>query len=394
MEGKLKIALLTIAVAALVIGASSGYMLASDSHSNSNLSPLSIIAAGSLKYAIGDGFVPQFKNSTGINTGAYFIGSVAGAREIQSGNYADVFISASAPVIPEMLIPNLTNWMIIFATNEMSIDWTSQKYSISPGAMWFENITAKGIKIATSNASLDPSGYQAIVVTKLAGILYTQWNNSFVREAFHNNYTEFMKYNNAWNNWFGPYGTLYKENYGGNYSVNDSLALYDQIFVYMMGIGQAKLTTEEIGLNSYLQSGAADYVITYTSQAKDQNLSYFKNITGGNGLNSWLNLGSINKDQIEFYSLTNSSGPSVDNIGNYPGAPILYGITILSQTKNPIEATEFVYYLISGVGQRYLDLSGFSPIAKPFGVGINNMPSSLQYSVEKVPSYMNKSAYE
>ena len=91
-------------------------------------------AAGSLKYAIGDNFIPEFSNLTGIKIGMSFGGSVSGARQIQSGQPYDIFISAAAGVIPSLLMPNYTNWMIIFATNEIAVTWVNKSYNIQPGA--------------------------------------------------------------------------------------------------------------------------------------------------------------------------------------------------------------------------------------------------------------------
>jgi len=349
-------------------------------------------AAGSLKYAIGNNFIPEFSNLTGIKIGMSFGGSVSGARQIQSGQPYDIFISAAAGVIPSMLMPNYTNWMIIFATNEMAITWINQSYNIQPGAFWFENISAKGVIVAASNASLDPSGFQAIEMIKLAGIYYTNWSNPYVRMAWDNNFHEFMIYNRAWNSWFGPNGTLASEHYGGNYPINDSMALYDQLFQYKLKVGDLKLTTVEIGLDGYLESGAADYALTYKSQAINQHLYYFKNANGSNGLSSWINLGSIQRNQVMFYQEVNSTGPSIDNIGNYPGGPILYGATILSKTKYLNNDETFIYFLVTSLGQQILNNSDFDPISVPFVYG--QPPSLISQLGQPVPAYIPTNSYE
>jgi len=349
-------------------------------------------AAGSLKYAIGDNFIPEFSNLTGIKIGMSFGGSVSGARQIQSGQPYDIFISAAAGVIPSLLMPNYTNWMIIFATNEIAVTWVNKSYNIQPGAFWFENISAKGIIVAASNASLDPSGFQAIEMIKLAGIYYTNWSNPYVRMAWHNNFHEFMIYNSAWNSWFGPNGTLASEHYGGGYPINDSMALYDQLFQYKLKVGDLKLTTVEIGLDGYLQSGAADYALTYKSQAINQHLNYFKNTNGSNGLSSWINLGSIQRNQVMFYQEVNSTGPSIDNIGDYPGGPILYGATILSKTKYLNNDEAFIYFLVTPIGQQILNNSDFDPISVPFIFG--QAPPLISQLGQPIPAYISTNSYE
>lgn len=374
----------------LVVGFVGGYYVGGMSTQTNKSTALSVFSAGSLKYALGE-FNPSFDNATGVNSGVTFAGSVTGANEIISGESFDIYVTASAGLIPQKLIPNYTSWMVIFASNEMAITWDNAKYNISPNSFWFENISAPGVTVALSNASLDPSGFQAIETVKLAGILYTQYHNNtvigqYVREAWRNNSSLYAKYNKAWNDWFGPGGTLATDGSGGNYPYNDSQALYDQLFVYNLAKGNLKLTTEEIGLDSFLSSGAADYAITYKSQAISQSLYYFKNSDGSNGLSPWINLGSLGKGEVSFYKEINASGPRIDNIGDMPGAPILYGATILTTSHNDMNAQLFIYYLVSTMGEHYLSISEFDPLEVPYVYG--NAPLFLDNVAQVVPSYL------
>lgn len=395
-NSKAAVVIVAVLVVGIIIGVSVGYYVPRNS---GNATSLSVFAAGSLEYSLGNNFNPFFKNSTGISVGSVFSGSVSGARNVQSGIHYDVFISASAAVIPSLLMPNETDWMIIFATNEMAITWLNPSYNIPADSFWFENITTPGITVAASTSQLDPSGFQAIEMTKLAGLLYTGWNNitygSYVKEAFSNNFSLYMKYNDAWNGWFGIGGYLADHSSGGDYSNNDSLALYDQIFSYMLSKGDTKLTTVEIGLDGLLEAGTADYALTYKSQAINQGLSYFKNVDGGNGLSSWINLGNISESYVSFYSMVNSTGPIVpaDNIGNLPGAPILYAATVLNGTTNTQAALSYIYYLITNSGQRFLSSSDFDPLPVAFGYNLPHIPHALAIAIDPIPAYVPPSAY-
>ncbi|MCW6169189.1 MAG: substrate-binding domain-containing protein [Thermoplasmatales archaeon] len=359
---------------------------------------ISVFAAGSLAYALGDHFNPYFKNATGITAGSTFSGSVSGARSVQSGTHYDVFISAAAGVIPSYL-SNYTDWMIIFATNEMAVTWLNPSYNITPGQFWFENITAPKVTVAASTSQLDPSGFQAIEMTKLAGVLYTGWDNTtygkYVKEAFSSNFSLYMRYNNAWNAWFAKDGKLATDGWGGNYSVNDSMALYDQVFGYMLLHHYTKLTTVEIGLDGLLEAHTADYALTYKSQAINQHLYYFQNSNGRNGIPSWINLGSISPSHVAFYASVNSTGPTTpdDNIGNMPATPIFYSVSVLNGTSNLQQAYSYVYYLITGSGIGFLKSSDFDPLPIAYGYNISNIPVSLRPSVESIPSYIPSSAY-
>lgn len=385
-------------VAGLLVGGFTGYFITYSSFEANH--SVSVFAAGSLEYALGNNFNHYYRNATGITPGSTFSGSISGARNVQGGTHYDVFISASAGVIPSMLMPNYTSWMVIFATNEMAVTWLNHKYSIPAGSFWFENITAKNVTVAASTSQLDPSGFQAIEMTKLAGLLYTGWYSAtygeYVQQAFGYNFSLYMKYNNAWNSWFGKGGTLEKEGWGGNFSNNDTMALYDQVFGFMLKNGFTKLTTVEIGMDGFLEAGTADYALTYKSQAVNQNLSYFRTSSGANGLSSWINLGNISKSHVSFYSMVNSTGPTTpaDNIGNLPGAPILYAATVLNGTSSPSMATSYLYDLVTGYGQYVLSGSDFNPITTPYGYNIQDMPSSLQAVVQPIPQYIPASAYE
>jgi len=386
--------LAVVLVTGIVVGYAIGFYTVHPSSNKNNV--ISIYAAGSLKNVLGDRFNPEFENITGINSGLTFGGSVGGAGEIKSGANFDVFISAAAGVIPQYLMPNYTKWMVIFASNEMAVTWTNNSYRIA-GPFWFENLSAPGVKVAVSNSSLDPSGFQAIEMIKLAGILYTNWSNPYVKEAFGNDYSMFKSYNSAWNSWFGENGSLERSGNGHGYPVNDSMALYDQLFKYKMNANpqQLILSTVEIDLNNYLTTGAADYALTYRSQAVNQHLYYYQNPNGSNGLPSWINLGNISPAQVRFYQEVNTSGPPSDNIGNFPGGPILYAATILTASRNTADAQQFIYYLISNLGVTSLRASDFDPITVPFIYSpLSSQPAFLAGLTQPVPGYIPSSSYE
>ncbi len=94
--------------------------------------------------------------------------------------------------------------------------------------------------------------------------------------------------------------------------------------------------------------------------------------------------------------MVNSTGPTTpaDNIGNLPGAPILYAATVLNGTSSPSMATSYLYDLVTGYGQYVLSGSDFNPITTPYGYNIQDMPSSLQAVVQPIPQYIPASAYE
>ncbi len=393
----------------LVVGIGAGVVIGDHTHPAPKTSPktITVFAAGSLTSVLGKQLYPEFENATGITVIPTFGGSVSGASEIDAGTPFDVFVSAAAGVIPQFLFPNKTaSWMVIFASNEMAITWLNKSYSIN-NPFWFENLTAPGIKVGVSNASLDPSGFQAIEMVKLAGILYTQYNNStilgnsghtigyYVRLAWDNNSTLYGMYNKAWNHWFGPNGYLASLNYGGGFPDNYSMALYYQLFNYSYRHGYLIPTTEEYGLDAYLTSGSVDYALTYKSQALNQHLYYYHTPQGTNGLPSWINLGNLSKDEVAFYGAVTSQGPAYSNIGDFPGGPILYSATVISSSKNQQEALQMIYYLITDLGSKALISSDFNPLSTPFLYSPGGAaPQLMNETTQPVPSYIPPSSYE
>ncbi|MFP3300530.1 MAG: hypothetical protein RXN92_05600 [Thermoplasmatales archaeon] len=109
-------------------------------------------------------------------------------------------------------------------------------------------------------------------------------------------------------------------------------------------------------------------------------------------MSSWINLGSIQRNQVMFYQEVNSTGPSIDNIGDYPGGPILYGATILSKTKYLNNDEAFIYFLVTPLGQQILNNSDFDPISVPFIYG--QAPPLISQLGQPIPAYIPTNSYE
>jgi len=89
-----------------------------------------------------------------------------------------------ADIVPKMmyntLIPgtekNYANWCIKFARNSLGLAYTSQsKYNDEINENnWYQVISRPGVKIGISDPRFDACGYRALMVTKLAELLYKQ----------------------------------------------------------------------------------------------------------------------------------------------------------------------------------------------------------------------------
>jgi len=218
-----------------------------------------------------------------------------------------LFRSASADykIIPEQLIPSHASWYIVFASNAMSVVYTNHSRGandITP-ANWYQVITRPGIIVGVSNKDTDPSGAQAILMLQLAGLLYYQ-NSSY---------------------------------------------LYDQLYVTKAAKNELIIVPTETTLDAQLETGAVDYVLTYSSEAISHKLQYLT-------LDPKVDLSDLS--QADWYAKTNVtvSGKPVT------GAPILYDLTIPNNSPDTSMGIAFIKAVFSSQGQQILSASGLRPL--------------------------------
>ncbi len=252
-------------------------------------------------------------------------GSRACARKITDlHRKADVMASADYKVIDNLLRPKYTKFNALFATNEMIIAYTSHsKYAnMINQNNWVDILLKKGVKIGHSNPNLDPCGYRAMIVAKLAGIYYNKPN--------------------FFNKLFG-YGQSYES---GEENTNKII-----------------VRPKETDLLGLLEAGALDYLFIYKSVAMQHHLKYIT-------LPPQVNLG--NKKFASFYKKA-SFKVTGKKPGTYivkKGAPMVYGITVLQNKKEglPVDkkgAVLFIKYVLSPKGQAIMKKNGQGVINPP-----------------------------
>jgi molybdate/tungstate transport system substrate-binding protein len=235
-----------------------------------------------------------------------FEGSGLAANEITQANKSfDVYGSADYRIIPEQLMPTYASWYIIFASNAMTVMYTNHsKFAneITP-QNWYQVITRPGVIVGVSNKDTDPSGAQAIIMLKLAGLEY---------------------YNNA------------------SY-------LYDQIYITKKANNELVVVPTETTLNPQLETGTVDYVLTYSSEAISHHYPYLD-------LDSKVNLSNVTLS--DWYAQAN-----VTIKGKVTrGAPVLYDLTIPMNSPDPAMGVAFIKALFSPQGQEILHSSGITPL--------------------------------
>ncbi|MDQ7031301.1 MAG: tungstate ABC transporter substrate-binding protein WtpA [Desulfonauticus sp.] len=254
-------------------------------------------------------------------------GSRACARKItELGKKADIMASADYKVISNLLMPNYANFNVLFATNEMAIAYTTHsKYANEINAQnWTDIFLKPGVKIGHSNPNLDPCGYRAVLVTKLAGIYYHKPNF----------YNQLLGY--------GDYYTNGEEK-------------KDKIIV----------RPKETDLLGLLEAGSIDYLYIYKSVAKQHHLKYIT-------LPAQVNLGS--KKYADFYKQATFKITGKEP-GKYivkKGEPMIYGITIPTNSPHKKQAKLFLDFVLSKEGQKIMLDAGQGVINPPKILGQKN----------------------
>ena len=240
-------------------------------------------------------------------------GSRACARKITDLNKkADVMASADYKVIDNLLIPKYAKFNALFATNEMVIAFTphSKYANIINSENWTDILLKPGIKVGHSNPNLDPCGYRAVIVAKLAGIYYK-------KPYF---YDQLLGY--------GDYYTNGEEN-------------RNKVIV----------RPKETDLLGLLEAGAFDYLFIYKSVAKQHGLKYIE-------LPPEISLKS--KKYADYYKQASFkiTGKKPGTFIVKKGEPMIYGVTALKNAPNKKGADLFVKFVLSPEGQAIMQKNG------------------------------------
>ena len=291
---------------------------------------LVIYHAGSLTVPVAN-LIKEFKVSHPnlvINT------TPGGSRKIarlvaETGQKADILMSADYTVIDTLLIPDYANWNILFAENSMVIMYTDQsRYANEINEdNWYKILLKEKVEYGHSEPNADPCGYRSVLVFQLA------------------------------------------ENYYRQEGLN--LALLDHC-------PKKNIRSKSVELISLLETGVLDYAFEYESvalqhQLKDEKFRYIK-------LPKAIDLSSL--EYIEDYvkATVELSGTEPGETITKKAQPIVYGITMPFNGENRENSLAFLRFLFDkNQGLKIIQDSG-QPIHNIEVVtGADQLPSELCY---------------
>jgi molybdate/tungstate transport system substrate-binding protein len=321
-----KVLLIVAVVVGLAIGYASGYYVGLGSvHAPTTLL---IDAAGTLQVPF-NSIVNNVLHSQypTLSYNYIFEGSRLAANEITQANKSfDIYASADYRIIPEQLVPSYASWYIIFASNSMTVMYTNHsKYANEiTSTNWYQIITRPGVLVGVSNKDTDPSGSQAIFMLQLSGSIYYQ-NSSYI---------------------------------------------YDQLYVTKAANHELVVVPTETTLNAQLDTGAVDYVLTYSSEAILHKFQYLN-------LDPQVNLSNITMADSYAKATVTINGKLAK------GAPILYDITIPANSPDPTMGAAFIKALFSAQGLSILRSSGLQPLNPVFVYNQSSIPPDIIQTIQQ-----------
>ena len=248
-------------------------------------------------------------------------GSLVVVRKIvELGKVPDIAFFADYRIFNLFLYPKFADFQVRFASNSMVLAYTeNSKYSKElKDSNWYEIILRPNVKFGYSNPDLDPCGYRALMVSKLA-----------------------EKY-------YGKSG----------------------IFEGVRSSPNAVVLKKSVDLISYLQLGELDYAFLYKSEAVSSDLKFLE-------FPPEINLGSEKFAENYRNAVVRIIGKSGKKV-ELKGEPILYSFTIPKDAKNKDGAIEFLRFLISDSGRKIFEKYGFSILEIPIVDVPENLPLGLK----------------
>ncbi|MDV3104848.1 tungstate ABC transporter substrate-binding protein WtpA [Thermococcus waiotapuensis] len=265
-------------------------------------------------------------------------GSVEAVRKVTDlGRKADIVAVADYTLIPQMLVPNYTDFYVLFATNEIVIAFTEKsRYADEMEAYpekWYEILERPGVTFGFSDPNQDPCGYRSLMAIKLADLYYGKPIFEALIEKNTNVYA-------SGNHIHAPREIEPKSS-------------------------KVVIRPKETDIASLVESGSLDYVFIYKSVAEQHNLSYV-------ALPDEINLRDFSKaDHYRQVSITlGSTGETIE------ASPIVYGLTVLKDAPNRELAIEFLKFLLGENGKKVFKENHQDFLDQPVAFG--NVPDEIR----------------
>lgn len=283
--------------------------------------PLVVFNAGSLAFPFHELLAAFQQAHPDVTPMQESSGSLEAARKLtELGKIPDLVAVADYGVIAKLLIPKHATWYVTFASNAMVLAYTERSIGAGEitGENWWTILLRPRVRWGSSDPSLDPNGYRALMVFQLAESHYHQ--------------------------------------------AGLAARLRASLLPRYVRPNEAQL----VGL---LQAGELDYAWSYRSLAR----------TGGL---KWVTLPpEVDLSEPAMASRYGaarvrlpSSRPGTTDSLEFRGEPIVYALTVPNQAPHPALARAFARFVLSEDGRAILTKAGFRLLPEPLFVGTDRIP--------------------
>lgn len=249
-------------------------------------------------------------------------GSKLAARKVKElKKEADIVAVSDYSVISEILYPQYADWTIYFARNSMVVAYTEHsKFSQEINSKnWTEILLRKDVEVGHSDPLLDPCGYRALLVMKLAEEYYKTP---------------------------GLYNKLREK------------------------IPLKNIRPKETDLVALAEAGEIDYHFNYKSIAEQHHLKYIE-------IPEAINLSNL-KLKEHYKNAKIELRDKDGKIIKIQGEPIVYGITILKNAPQRALAEKFLKLLLSEEGRKILSKNFQEPLTPAECDKKGSLPETLK----------------
>jgi molybdate/tungstate transport system substrate-binding protein len=273
-----------------------------DARSPAHAPTVVVSYAGSLAHPFAAA-LDEYTRRTGVRVVTQSAGSLEAARRItELGDVPDLIALADEDVFASLLVPVHVASYTIFARNRMVIAYTpsSRHANALDSASWWRTLSQPDVEVGRSDPSLDPNGYRALLVLRLAERQYAE-----------------------------------------------------------PGLEQAVLARsparnvrpKSSDLVALLQAGALDYAFAYESVARSAGLRWL-------ALPPSIDLGDEAYAAEYKRVAVRIPGAAPGDSITVRGAPIHYALAVPRRAPHPVEGERLRDFLLSGVGRVLLTKGG------------------------------------
>ncbi len=292
-----------------------------------------------------------------INVEMQAHGSIQVIRQVtELGQDVDVVAVADQALIPMLMyqtpMPDgqpYANWEIMPATNQLVLAYTPQsKYANEINANnWYQIISQPDVRLGFTDPRMDSVGYRTLMALVLAESYYGVDNIM----------------DDTVGKYFSTPITADEENGISTIHVPELLEPTNDHLV---------LRGAQMQLLALLQSGDVDYTIDYKSEVMQAGLDYLE-------LPPEINLGDSSFAQNYETTVVKLDYQRFANINPvFYGAPIVYGMTIASNSKNQAAAIKFIQFVLSPEGQQIFQECNLPQLMPPECDNVSALPDSIK----------------